>query len=75
MPDDADIIGVSAGFDNHIEDWGGLLSTEDYRELGRITRNAAEKSKGGCFAVLEGGYNHQVLGKNVLAFLEGMDGE
>ena len=75
MPDDADIIGVSAGFDNHIEDWGGLLSTEDYRELGRMTRNAAEKSEGGCFAVLEGGYNQQVLGKNVLAFLEGMDGQ
>lgn len=74
MPDDADIIGVSAGFDNHLEDWGGLLSTEDYRELGRMTRNAAEKSGGGCFAVLEGGYNHRVLGKNVLAFLEGMDG-
>ncbi|OPL12798.1 MAG: acetylpolyamine aminohydrolase [delta proteobacterium MLS_D] len=74
MPDDADIIGVSAGFDNHLEDWGGLLSTEDYRELGRMTRNAAEKSRGGCFAVLEGGYNHRVLGKNVLAFLEGMDG-
>lgn len=75
MPDDADIIGVSAGFDNHLEDWGGLLSTDDYRKLGRMTRNAAEKSGGGCFAVLEGGYNHQVLGQNVAAFLEGMEGK
>ena len=68
-----DIIGVSAGFDNHIADWGGLLATEDYRTLGRLVRQAAIRSKGGCFAVLEGGYNHRVLGENVLAFLEGMD--
>jgi len=27
----------------------------------------------GRFAVLEGGYNHSVLGKNVAAFLEGFD--
>ena len=68
-----DIIGVSAGFDNHEYDWGGLLTTEDYRIMGRLVRRAALQGKGGCFAVLEGGYNHQVLGQNVLAFLEGMD--
>jgi len=68
-----DIIGVSAGFDNHEEDWGGLLSTEDYRTMGRLVRRAALKSQGGCFAILEGGYNHQVLGWNVLAFIEGME--
>ncbi|MDI6776788.1 MAG: histone deacetylase family protein [Syntrophales bacterium] len=72
--EEADIIGVSAGFDNHIEDWGGLLTTEDYREMGRLVRQASEKNRGGCFAILEGGYNHQVLGQNVLAFLEGMEG-
>ena len=69
-----DIIGVSAGFDNHIEDWGGLLTTADYREMGGLVRQASEKSSGGCFAILEGGYNHQVLGQNVLAFLEGLGG-
>ena len=68
----ADIIGLSAGFDNHLEDWGGLLLTEDYFEIGRMVREAAERSGGGCFAILEGGYNHQVLGANVLALIKGM---
>jgi len=36
-------------------------------------RRAALQSKGGCFAILEGGYNHQVLGRNVLALIEGME--
>jgi acetoin utilization deacetylase AcuC-like enzyme len=67
-----DIIGVSAGFDNHINDWGGLLSTQDYQDMGRMVREAAQKNKGGCFGILEGGYNHGVLGKNVKAFIDGM---
>lgn len=66
-----DIIGVSAGFDNHEEDWGGLLSTGDYTVMGRMVRETAERNKGGCFAILEGGYNHDVLGQNVSAFLDG----
>jgi acetoin utilization deacetylase AcuC-like enzyme len=69
----ADIIGVCAGFDNHINDWGGLLSTQDYQDMGRMVREAAAKNKGGCFGILEGGYNHGVLGKNVRAFINGMD--
>jgi acetoin utilization deacetylase AcuC-like enzyme len=69
----ADIIGISAGFDNHLEDWGGLLLTEDYFDIGRMVRKAAERAGGGCFAILEGGYNHQVLGANVLALIEGME--
>lgn len=68
-----DIIGVSAGFDNHEADWGGLLTTDDYREMGRLVRQASLRNNGGCFAILEGGYNHQVLGGNVLAFIEGME--
>jgi acetoin utilization deacetylase AcuC-like enzyme len=68
-----DIIGVSAGFDNHAEDWGGLLSTADYKEMGRMVREASNKNGGGCFAILEGGYNHSVLGQNVMAFIEGME--
>ena len=70
----SDIIGVSAGFDNHIEDWGGLLTTADYRKMGCLVRQASKKNGGGCFAILEGGYNHQILGQNVLAFLEGLEG-
>lgn len=71
---DADMIAVSAGFDNHEEDWGGLLKTEDYTFMGRQAFEAALRNNGGCFGLLEGGYNHQVLGKNVLAFLEGLVG-
>ncbi len=71
----ADIIGISAGFDNHVEDWGGLLHTADYREMGSMVREAAARNKGGCFAILEGGYNHRVLGQNVLALIEGMEGQ
>lgn len=69
----ADIIGISAGFDNHRQDWGGLLETDDYFEIGRLAARAARRIGGGCFAVLEGGYNHQVLGANVLALMQGMD--
>ncbi|MCS7130535.1 MAG: histone deacetylase family protein [Archaeoglobaceae archaeon] len=69
-----DLVAVSAGFDRHKEDWGGLLETEDYTEIGRILKEFAEKKcSGRRFAVLEGGYNHEVLGKNVRAFLEGFD--
>lgn len=67
-----DMIGVSAGFDNHEQDWGGTLKTEDYWEIGHRVRTAAQESGGGCFAILEGGYNHQVLGQNVLALIEGL---
>lgn len=74
LPDDADIIGISAGFDNHAEDWGGVLSTDDYREMGRMVRAAGRKSGGGCFALLEGGYNHRVLGHNVMALIDGLEG-
>ncbi len=71
---DADMIAVSAGFDNHEDDWGGLLKTEDYTFMGALVRNAARRNSGGCFGILEGGYNHSVLGKNVWAFLEGLSG-
>ena len=55
---EADLIGISAGFDNHEEDWGNTLKTEDYKEIGRLVKAAAQKHGGGCFALLEGGYNH-----------------
>ena len=71
----ADIIGISAGFDNHEEDWGGLLKTEDYQQIGRYVREAAQRAGGGCFAILEGGYNHRVLGHNVWALIQGMEGK
>jgi acetoin utilization deacetylase AcuC-like enzyme len=70
-----DIIGVSAGFDNHLLDWGQLLRTEDYQAMGRMVWEACRRLKIGCFAVLEGGYNHQVLGECVQAFLQGLEGK
>ena len=69
-----DIIGVSAGFDNHVQDWGGLLETEDYRTMGRMVLETSRRNGAGCFGILEGGYNHQVLGQNVKAFLRGLQG-
>lgn len=69
---EADIIGISAGFDNHLEDWGGLLATEDYHTIGRLVSDRAKQTQGGCFALLEGGYNHSVLGQNVTALINGM---
>ncbi len=67
---DFDIVGVSAGFDTYVEDWGGLLRTEDYREIGRIIRLGSMRCGGKRFAVLEGGY-HQDLRHNVVSFIEG----
>ena len=67
-----DIIGISAGFDNHMQDWGGLMATEDYYHIGRKIRQAANDWKGGCFAILEGGYNHSVLGQNAAALINGL---
>jgi acetoin utilization deacetylase AcuC-like enzyme len=69
---EADIIGISAGFDNHAQDWGGTLETDDYREIGRMVLAAAKRCNGRCFGILEGGYNHQILGYNVLALMEGL---
>ncbi len=67
-----DMVGVSAGFDEHVKDWGGKLTTEDYLRLGEKLKEFSEEKCGGRrFALLEGGYNHDVLGKNVKAFIEG----
>ncbi len=74
LDENVDIIGISAGFDNHEDEIGGLLSTEDYRKIGRLARQTTLKNRAGYFAVMEGGYNHQVLGRNVMALIEGMRG-
>ena len=67
-----DIIAVSAGFDRHEEDWGGLLKTGDYLTIGKWAKEASlERCRGRRFGVLEGGYNHSVLGRNVKSFLQG----
>ena len=68
-----DIIAISAGFDRHVDDWGGLLTTEDYQTIGKLVKEFSERvCQGRRYGVLEGGYNHDVLGKNVRAFLDGI---
>lgn len=71
--EDIDIFVASAGFDQGIEDWGHLLYPEDYTELGSLMKEYSKKlCNGRRFAILEGGYNHDVLGKNVNAFCQGL---
>jgi acetoin utilization deacetylase AcuC-like enzyme len=71
---DIDILAASAGFDKGVEDWGGLLYPEDYNELGQMMKQTAQRlCKGRRFAVLEGGYNHDVLGDNVDEFCKGFE--
>jgi acetoin utilization deacetylase AcuC-like enzyme len=67
-----DVIAISAGFDYAREDWGGVLTEEDYTDIGRMVRETARKTHAGFFGILEGGYNHRVLGHNCMALLEGM---
>ncbi|MGQ4874495.1 MAG: histone deacetylase family protein [Promethearchaeia archaeon] len=67
-----DIFVASAGFDQGIDDWGNLLSPEDYKEIGSLMKKFSEKlCKGRRYALLEGGYNHSVLGINVDSFCQG----
>ena len=68
-----EILALSAGFDRHKEDWGGVLKTKDYENIGKMIRDSTEREcDGRRYAVLEGGYNHSMLGKNVKALLDGM---
>ncbi|MFX1499005.1 MAG: histone deacetylase family protein [Promethearchaeota archaeon] len=70
---DIDIFVASAGFDQGIDDWGHLLYPRDYTELGRLMKEYSEKlCKGRRYALLEGGYNHGVLPKNVESFCQGL---
>ena len=70
--DTYDVIGISAGFDYAREDWGGVLGESDYTDIGRMVRETARKTGAGFFGILEGGYNHRVLGHNCMALLDGM---
>lgn len=66
---------VSAGFDAHrLDPLAGLaLDEDDYRWIGRRLGGLAREHAGGrVLAILEGGYNLEVLGASVSAFLEGL---
>ncbi|MHA1380740.1 MAG: histone deacetylase family protein [Candidatus Helarchaeota archaeon] len=67
-----DIITASAGFDEYILDWGGKLSTKAYNKIGKLMKDFSEdKCNGRRYALLEGGYYFEDLGKNVHSFCEG----
>lgn len=66
-----DLVAVSAGYDTYALDWGGLLSTRDFNDIGKMVRDASEQRCGGRrFAVLEGGY-HEHLRHNIKSFIVG----
>lgn len=69
---DFDIVGVSAGFDTYIEDWGKLLKIEDYQKIGKAIREGSERCGGRRFAVLEGGY-HPDLRCCIKSFIVGFE--
>jgi acetoin utilization deacetylase AcuC-like enzyme len=73
---DVDIIMASAGFDQYENDWGGNLSTNAFKEIGKMMNEfAEERCEGRCYGLLEGGYNHEDLGINAFTFCEGLRGK
>ncbi|MEW6488288.1 MAG: histone deacetylase family protein [Thermodesulfobacteriota bacterium] len=68
-----DWIAVSAGFDHHSLDWGGLLHTEDYELIGLRVGIRARALGGHAFGVLEGGYNPRSLAESLRAFCHGLE--
>lgn len=69
----ADLLAISAGFDRHIDDWGGMLTTDDYRRIGTMLgAYARQECSGRVFATLEGGYNARSLAHSIDAFLDGL---
>jgi acetoin utilization deacetylase AcuC-like enzyme len=69
---DYDIVGVSAGFDTYVKDWGGLLETKDYERIGNMIAEGSQKCQGRRFAILEGGY-HTDLPLNIVSFIKGFE--
>lgn len=68
-----EIIGISAGFDRYRLDWGATLETDDYRLIGEmVAQQANRRCAGRRFAILEGGYYIPHLGKNARSLLEGL---
>ncbi len=69
-----DIVAVCAGFDSYIEDVGRKLLTFDFYAIGKKIQLLAKKlGHNRRFGVLEGGYYIPDLGKNVLAFCQGLN--
>ena len=70
---DVDIVAVSAGFDSYVHDVGKKLTTFDFYAIGVLVKQCAKRwGHSRRFAVLEGGYYQTDLGKNALAFCQGL---
>jgi len=69
---ECDIVGISAGFDTYIDDWGRLLSKDDFFKIGRAIKVGSEMCSGHRFALLEGGY-HPDLKHCIKRFIEGFE--
>lgn len=70
-----DAIVVAAGFDSHEkDDMSGLeFSTGLYKKIGRIVRKWGDTyCQGKLLSILEGGYELNVLGESVDAYLQGL---
>jgi acetoin utilization deacetylase AcuC-like enzyme len=68
---ECDIVAISAGFDTYVEDWGGLLTNDDFFDMGQTIKEFSKRYCGGKrFAILEGGY-HSDLKYNIKNFIEG----
>jgi acetoin utilization deacetylase AcuC-like enzyme len=68
-----ELIGVSVGFDTFYKDYscGNAIDIRDsatYNKIGCMIRKQAEKLGARTFAVLEGGYYLETLGKNFWSF-------
>jgi acetoin utilization deacetylase AcuC-like enzyme len=71
---DVDIVGVSAGFDNYEKDLGRKLKTIDFYLIGKLIKQLAKRlCRKRRFAILEGGYYLNDLGKNTAAFCQGFE--
>ena len=70
--DPVDVIVASAGFDQGISDWGGLITPDGYERIGAMMREFSRGTCGGRrYALLEGGYNFTEMGLAIRAFCEG----
>ena len=66
----AEIIAIDAGFDTHQGDLVTLgLDTSDYFTIGKKIAGLNKP----VFSILEGGYKGEILGKDIDAFLQGLE--
>jgi acetoin utilization deacetylase AcuC-like enzyme len=74
---DPDLILISAGYDAHERDplCAGRLQTEIFAEMACQTRDLAQNVQAPVGAVLEGGYEPEVLAEYVAATLQALGGE